>query len=237
MPIRAITFDLDDTLWDVGDAIRIAERNAFAYLSEHCPNITKHQDIVSLRQLMLQLLEEEPELTHRISHLRKKTLARAVEQSGYSAEEADRHATAAFNIFLEGRHQVSLFQDVLPVLQALHQRYTIGALTNGNADINRLTIGPYFDFSFSAEQFRRSKPHPTLFRAALDFTGLTASECVHVGDHPEHDILGAQQAGFFSIWVNLKGDAWPGGTPASAEINNLSELPQAIKHIETLATL
>jgi len=177
------------------------------------------------------VLEQHPELTHQISTLRRKALARALRQSGYTQQQADLHAQAAFNVFLDTRHQVELFPYTVEVLHQLHQRYQLGALTNGNADIGRTAIGHYFDFSFSAEQLNNSKPHPALFHAALKYTGLSGSVCVHVGDHPTHDIQGAQQAGFFSVWVNRNSAAWPGGTPPSAEVSCLSELPEVIKQL------
>lgn len=235
MPIRAITFDLDNTLWHIGDAIRHAERETYAYLTRHCPDLEEHYDIPALRELMLELLAEQPDLTHQISRLRKLALERAIRQSGYSEAQAQIHSEAAFDIFLHGRHRVTLFDHALEVLEELHQRYRIGALTNGNADVARLAVGPYFDFSFSAEEFLSNKPHPKLFNAALEHTGLKPSECIHVGDHHEHDIFGAQQAGFYTVWVNIERGEWPGGIPASAEVNSLNELPRAIAAIEKLA--
>ena len=231
MSIKAITFDLDNTLWHVDVAIRVAEQNTFGYLLKHCPKIKQHHSITSIRQLMFGLVELRPELRHQISQLRKMALATAIEQSGYSNAEALQHAETAFQVFLHGRHQVTLFDDTLEILDRLHQDYQLGALTNGNADINLLPVRPYFDFSFSAEECKSSKPDAKLFQAALNYTGFSPSECVHVGDHTEQDIFGAQQLGFYTVWININNQEWPGGVKASAEINRLSDLPRTISAI------
>ncbi|MCF7980742.1 MAG: HAD family hydrolase [Pseudomonadales bacterium] len=235
MHIKAITFDLDNTLWHVDDAIRVAEQNTFSYLTTHCPEVAQHHSIHSLRQLMHKLLQLQPELNHQISQLRKMALMKVIVQSGYSGIMAQQVAEEAFAIFLQGRHQVTLFNHALDILNLLNQDYQLGVLTNGNADIRRLPVHPYFDFAFSAEECMSRKPESPLFQAALEFTGLSPSECIHVGDHHEQDIFGAQQMGFYTVWINIDHRKWPGGTRATAEINCLSQLPNAIAAIERIA--
>ncbi len=232
--IKAITFDLDNTLWHISQAIPEGERRTFAYLKRHCPDIAAHYDIPSLRQLMLDILKQQPSLTHQISRLRKLALGQAIQKSGYSNELAQLHAQAAFDLFMDARHEVVLFDHAIEMLDELHQHYQLGALTNGNADINRLPVKPFFDFCYSAEQVLSSKPNPELFQAALSHTSLTPSQCIHVGDHSEHDIFGGQQAGFYTIWVNTDRRPWPQEyLPADAEVHCLSEIPEAISDIET----
>ncbi len=232
--IKAVTFDLDDTLWHINQAIPEGERRVFNYLKQHCPGIEHHYDITSLRQLMIGILKRDPSLNHQVSRLRKLALGEAIKRSGYSEEHARLHAQTAFDHFMDARHEVILFDHAIEVLEELHQYYQLGALTNGNADISRLPVGPYFDFCYSAEQLLSSKPDPVLFQAALSATGLKACQCIHVGDHSEHDILGAQQMGFHTVWVNINKECWPAGqSPADEEISCLSELPKAIGKIES----
>ena len=61
------------------------------------------------------------------------------------------------------------------MLELLAQRYTLGALTNGNADIYKTDAAQYFDFAFSAEDMGASKPHPAMFQAALKKPALPLS--------------------------------------------------------------
>lgn len=231
MSIKALTFDLDDTLWHNQHAIPEAERRTYEYLATHCPNISNHHTIESIRLVITQVLAEQPELINRISRLRIIALTRVLMESGYSGEIAQRHAQAAFDIFLDARHQVTFFAHALEILEQLHKRFQLGVLTNGNADINRLPVKPFFDFSFCAEEFGSSKPDPTLFRAALEHTGLKPEQCIHVGDSYNHDVQGALSAGFHAIWVNLEGNPLPEGERPVDEIRCLSELPDAVDAI------
>ena len=93
---------------------------------------------------------------------------------------------------------------------------------------NRCVAGVQF---VSAVLWCVGQGHAKLFQAALNYTGFSPSECVHVGDHPEQDIFGAQQLGFYTVWININNQEWPGGVKASAEINRLSDLPRTISAI------
>ena len=118
------------------------------------------------------------------------------------------------------------------MLKLLAQRYTLGALTNGNADIYKTDAAQYFDFAFSAEDMGASKPDPAMFQAALKNTGVIAENVIHVGDDPEHDIRGAKDIGMHTVWVNIQQKAWPdGANRADIEIASLRQLPDAIDQI------
>ena len=69
---------------------------------------------------------------------------------------------------MNGRHQLTLFDGVEEVLAQLKEKYTLGVLTNGNADIKRLGIDHYFNFSFSAEELNDSKPSATHFKKVMN---------------------------------------------------------------------
>ena len=86
-----------------------------------------------------------------------------------------------------------------------------------------------------AEEIGASKPHPDMFHAALQCTGVAAHNVVHVGDDPEHDIAGARKVGMHTVWMNARGMAWPDGPRASREISNLRQLPEAIADIAASA--
>ena len=118
------------------------------------------------------------------------------------------------------------------MLELLAQNYTLGALTNGNADIYKTDAAEYFDFAFSAEDMGASKPDPAMFQAAIKQTGVAAEHIIHVGDDPDHDIRGARDIGMHTVWVNTQRRAWPGeGDSADCEIVTLHQLPDAIGHI------
>lgn len=226
MPVtlRLITFDLDDTLWDVAPVLQAAEAGLLAWLAEHAPRLGEEAG-ARLQHNRQWLLEQEPDLKGRISELRRRMLRHSLQQAGYAESEAAQLAEAAFGHFLAARQQVSLFPEVRPTLELLAGQFSLGVLTNGNADVECIGIAGYFRFAFSAEQLGVSKPDPRAFHAALQHAGVPAQAAVHIGDHPRDDIHGAQAAGMRAIWVNPQGKAWDGeGTP-DAQIASLAELP------------
>jgi FMN hydrolase / 5-amino-6-(5-phospho-D-ribitylamino)uracil phosphatase len=232
MAIRVITFDLDNTLWDVDPALLRAEAAQRDWLLQHRPGSIEQHDHDSLWQFKKAVWQRHPELVHHVSQMRIRTLYELQRAAGYGEREAREGAEQAFAVFLAERHAVVLYEEALEVLEQLAGRYKLGALTNGNADIFKTDAAEYFDFAFLAEDIGASKPAPDMFRAALDLTGATPADIVHVGDNPEHDIAGAQGVGMHTVWMNQGGAAWPGGRAPDAQISNLRQLPQAIEAIE-----
>jgi putative hydrolase of the HAD superfamily len=230
--IKVISFDLDDTLWDIDPVIVAADAAVQKWLQQHCPDVAERYTIEGLRELRGQLLKTRADLQHQISRVRICALEQALLACDYSETRTKELAKQGFDVFLDHRHAVVLFEHVEESLAQLSEQYQLGVITNGNADINKLRIGHYFSFALAAEQLNASKPSPIPFRSMLELTGKTPSEVIHIGDHHEHDIEGAQQMGIHTIWVNLQGKQWPGRTPANEEIGDYLELIPAIRRIE-----
>ena len=231
MTVRVITFDLDNTLWDVEPTLLRAEEAQRQWLLEHRPGAMEDVGHDALWELKKAVWAAHPELTHHVSQLRRLLLKEIQLRAGYGAAEAERGAAAAFDAFLEVRQQVELYDQALHVLARLAERYTLGALTNGNADVYRTDAGEYFDFAFLAEEIGASKPAPDMFHAALERTGAAPETVVHVGDHPSHDVAGALAVGMRAVWVNAAGVPWEGAQEPDAVISTLTELPAAIEAI------
>jgi FMN hydrolase / 5-amino-6-(5-phospho-D-ribitylamino)uracil phosphatase len=229
--ISVVTFDLDNTLWDVEPVLLRAEEVQQQWLLRHRPGTVEAFDHESLFEFKKSVWKRHPQLLHHVSQMRIQTLYELQIAAGYGEEEARSGAQQAFDVFLAERHKVVLYEEALGVLELLAQRFTLGALTNGNADIYKTDAAEYFDFAFLAEDVGASKPHPDMFRAALDKAGVSASEIVHVGDDPRHDIQGARDIGMHTVWVNIRQLAWPGGARADREITSLQQLPAAIDGI------
>lgn len=165
MTPRLVTFDLDDTLWDVAPVMRGAEATLRDWLASQAPRLGP-LPIEQLWAIRGQLLEAEPLLRFRLSELRRRILLQALRSAGYPDEEAASLAEGAFQAFLAARHRVSFFDDVHSTLEQLARDYTLGVITNGNADIRRLGLADYFRFAVSAEQLG--------IGVALEFTGPLA---------------------------------------------------------------
>ncbi len=235
MHIKVITFDLDNTLWDVEPALLRAERAQQDWLHRHRPGAVESYDHEGLWEFKKSVWRRHPHLLHHVSQIRIQTLYELQIAAGYSEQKARSGAEQAFAVFLEQRQQVHLYEEALVVLEILASSFTLGALTNGNADVYKTDAGDYFDFAFLAEEVGASKPHPDMFHAALQRAGVAAHNVIHVGDDPEHDIVGARAVGMHTVWMNSRGRDWPEGPRASQEISNLQQLPQAIAEIAASA--
>ncbi|WOE79444.1 HAD family hydrolase [Pseudomonas protegens] len=224
MTIKLITFDLDDTLWDTAPVIVSAEATLRQWLTDHAPNLggVPVEHLWAIRERVLQ---DEPTLKYRISALRRRVLFHALEEAGYEHSQASQLADQSFEVFLHARHQLEIFPEVLPTLEALANHFALGVVTNGNADVSRLGLADYFKFALCAEDIGVAKPDARLFHEALQRGGATADTAVHIGDHPGDDIAGAQQAGLRAIWFNPAGKTWEAERAPDAEIRSLKELP------------
>lgn len=224
MTITLVTFDLDDTLWHTAPVIQSAEIVLRQWLAAHAPQLGPFPP-ERLHEIRQRLVAATPALAHRISYLREQVLFIALNEAGYPQAEAQGLAREAFEVFLEARHQVSFFPDAPATLETLAQRYTLGALTNGNADVRRLGVADYFSFALCAEDVGVGKPDPRPFEEALRRGGATSANAVHVGDNPHDDIAGAKQAGFRAVWYNPLRLPWEGQALPDAEVATLAELP------------
>ena len=227
--IRLITFDLDDTLWDVRPALEAAEAAQWSYLNARFPSLalraTPPEQIADLRRT---LLEDKPELMHHISLFRQSFIERLLQHHGVPGGEAESAASEAFVAFLSQRHKVVLYANAQSVLNTLGRQFQLGALTNGNADVRKTEIGSYFDYAWRAEEFGVSKPDPALFHKAFEEAGVSANEVVHVGDCHDNDVSGAVSAGAKAIWFTPDGGL---SEIASEVVQELSELPAAIERL------
>ncbi|MDD2059506.1 HAD-IA family hydrolase [Pseudomonas sp. GD03860] len=227
MSIKLITFDLDDTLWDTAPVIVSAEAVLRDWLAANAPDLgaVPVEHLYAIRE---RLVQAEPGLKHRISALRRRVLFHALEDVGYSENKARELANEGFEVFLHARHQIDIFPEVQPVLEILRHHYTLGVVTNGNADVRRLGLADYFKFALCAEDLGVGKPDPQPFLEALRHGQVDAHAAVHIGDHPGDDIAGAQRAGLRAIWFNPQGKAWEADNPPDAEIQRLSQLPELL---------
>lgn len=202
--IRALTLDLDDTLWPIWPAITRAEENLHRWLAEHAPRCAERYPVAAMRELRDRIARDNPQLAHDFSAQRKLSLATALRDS----EEDEAHAEAAFEIFIVGRNQVDLYPDVAPALQRLAARFPIAALTNGNADLSRIGLHQHFVFQLGAREHGTAKPDAGIFHACCERLGVAPAEVLHIGDDPEMDVLGAHRAGLRSAWVNRNDATW-----------------------------
>lgn len=138
--LKVITFDLDDSLWDIAPVITRAEARLHAWFAVHYPRIAERFGPHDLQILRRQAGLVHPQLAHDLTALRKLSLRAAFEQAGYGTDGVE----DAFAVFWAARNDVMLHADVVPALEALASRYTLGTISNGNADVGRAGLGRFF---------------------------------------------------------------------------------------------
>ena len=224
LAIRAITFDLDDTLWDIWPVVARAEQLLHDWLANRYPRISERFNPLELRELCGAVADAHPDIAHDRTLLRKKAMQAAAMQVGYCTFDVD----AAFAVFHAARNAVELYEDARPVLERLARRYTLASLSNGNADVRLIGLHNVFSFSLNAIDVGVAKPHSLIFETACRLLGVLPEQIVHVGDDPDDDVRGGINAGFRTVWVNRTERDWPGGQRADAEVSSLEELERVL---------
>lgn len=224
--IRAITLDLDDTLWPIWPVIARAEAVLQAWLAEHAQATHALYAVPgALRAIRERMNDLRPDLLHDLSALRRESIRLALTQAGDDPALAE----PAFDAFFAERQRVELFDDALPALEYLSSRWPVVALSNGNADVRRVGLGEYFHGAVSAREAGAAKPDARIFHHAARAAGVEAAQVLHIGDDPRLDGLGALQAGMQTVWLNREGAPWPHeGPKPHATVGSLHDLRQLL---------
>ncbi|MGH8299190.1 MAG: HAD family hydrolase [Steroidobacteraceae bacterium] len=223
--IRAVAFDLDNTLWDVGPVIVRAEQSLQEWLRQHCPRIAERVSIEEMRVARERLARSEPHNAHDFTYLRITALAAHARECGYGEEVAAR----AFEVFFAARNELQLYADVQPALERLRARYTLASLSNGNADLELIGLAALFCVSLNARQIGAAKPHPRCFQQLARDLRLEPRSILYVGDDPFLDVEAGRAAGLRTVWMNRSGAPWPSNLePADLDVADCLRLAELI---------
>jgi FMN hydrolase / 5-amino-6-(5-phospho-D-ribitylamino)uracil phosphatase len=225
LKVRAICFDLDNTLWDVWPVIVRAEQKMYDFLSQRYPRVVANMTLEMMRKAREQTAAAHPQMRHDFTFLRKQTLREHAREFGY----AEAMVEEAFDAFIQARNEVELYEDVLPALEQLGKRYRLFTASNGNADLGKIGIAHFFERTIAARHVGALKPDPAIFRKVIEGTDLEPHEVVYVGDDPQLDVAGARGAGMQAIWIDRQGSDWPPEIPpATYTVRTLAELAQLL---------
>src|SRR4029453_18339146 len=144
--IRALCFDLDNTLWDVWPVIRRAEQAMYDFLAQRYPRVVAALTVEQMRAAREQTAAEYPQMRHDFTFLRMQTLRDHARDFGYAASMAEE----AFDAFIQARNEVVLYDDVLPALAQLRASFRLFTASNGNADLAKLGLAHFFERSVAA---------------------------------------------------------------------------------------
>jgi len=206
--IELITFDLDDTFWDIRSTIINAENNSRKWAEDRIGEKIEWGTFEDFMKVRSELVKKDPSLEYDLGMLRKKTIAYHTKKYFKDTKDLNKFIEEAYSFFLGERHKVTFYDDVVIVLEELSSKYKLGVLTNGNADVNKLGIGHLFDFSISSIDVKSNKPDQAHFVKARELSQVNFKNTLHVGDHPVNDILGARKLGINTMWFNLNHLNW-----------------------------
>ncbi len=211
-PLKAVLFDLDDTLFDH----RYSSRASLTVLRQHYEHLQQstldelellHRNI--LEEVHLQVLAGAISL-HEARVIR---MQRLFEQHGLriSREMAEERATISRQTYQASRQVV---QGAISLLEALRPHVKIGIVTNNllQEQLDKLdycNLAPLIDALIVSEEVGVAKPDPKIFQVALERLDCTPHEAVMVGDSWTTDIVGANCARIRAVWLNRYGVACP----------------------------
>jgi len=220
--IKAISLDLDDTLWPIEPCIVRAEAALDEWLREHCPSVAARFSPAAMRAERDRVWQQNPHLTHDLSALRRMSLADVFAPFGFGEEFVERAMTA----FSAARNRVDFYPETLAALDVLAARYPLASLTNGNADLDVIGIGRHFRVRIYSRDAGCAKPDRRIFERTATALGIEPRELLHVGDDPWMDVEGARGAGCPVVWLDRGTIDWPGElAPPTHRIESLDTLP------------
>ncbi|MFI1280678.1 HAD family hydrolase [Streptomyces sp. NPDC020858] len=229
MPIRAVLWDIDDTLFDYtgADAVGLAGQLAAARIAERYG--TSAQALALWREITDRHWARFAAGEGTFQGQRRDRVREFLDDPGMTADEAD----AWFDQYVEHYKAAwTVFPDVVPALDALAGVYRHGVLTNSSAanqdpKLRHLGLRDRFEVLVCAVELGVSKPEAEAFLAACEALGLPPGDVAYVGDQPEIDARGARDAGLLAVWLDRDGGRGE-GPDGVHRIEGLDQLPELL---------
>lgn len=242
LPLQAITFDLDDTLWDNHGVMVATETGHYAWLDRELagwlqahgrstsPRFGECFPLESFELRRRALAHAHPLHRGHFTWLRERALTEMLGEYGLEPATAEQWARAAMARFMELRHRVEPHPEVEPLLTGLGRYYRLASITNGNVDIQRLALGRHFPVAIAAGEIFAPKPDPRPFLAALARLGASSARALHVGDSWREDVEPARRLGMQVAWISPHVDDTP-MPPGIHRLDHVRELPALLRRL------
>jgi HAD superfamily hydrolase (TIGR01549 family) len=238
--IKAVFFDLSDTLCDYQTASAAAIESACEYAFGHSPALTA----TGLREAYLREGRHAAEESKRWTATRPapsggvdqheyRLWERALEKCGV-VNPILAHAVA-LHYQLSRMRALKLFADTLPALQALQGRTRLGLVAEGspgivNEELALLDIHGLFSINVIEGDLGYTKYNPQVFAHAVREAQCEPREAAHIGDSLETDVASAHGAGLITVWVSRSGDEPPPDSVVKPDhtVADLSPVPDLL---------
>ena len=202
--ISALTFDLDDTLYDNRQVIQRTEHESLCFVQQYHPSLNTLESI-DLHRIRQSLREAEPEIYHDVTEWRRRAVERAMLDVGLSSDDAAAGAEAAMHNFAKWRSRIDVPQETHDTLAKLAEKWPLVAITNGNAQPELFGLNDYFKFVLRAGPDGRAKPFNDMYHLAAERLDIPLGEILHVGDDLTTDVAGAIRCGMQACWIKPEG--------------------------------
>lgn len=226
-PIKALTFDLDDTLYDNSPFMAWAEKAVIESLRQQT-NLP-HIQLDDFSKVKKAVLLAEPDIYHDVLIWRAAAIKSFLTLQGIKDKIRQQKITdIVMADFIRERNKINVPQSTLATLTNLAKMYPLAVITNGNAEIDKIGLSPYFKFALRAGPDGLAKPFVDMFKIAAERLAVPMENILHVGDYLYADVQGAINSGMQSCWLNITGGDIYQNNDATVlphvEINQLSEL-------------
>jgi putative hydrolase of the HAD superfamily len=198
-PIKAITFDLDDTLYENTSVIVKAESSLIELMHNQYP-ATRRVDKGFWRTHQRAHVLANPLLRNDMSELRRLSLESGFMALGLLGNELHAATKTCFEHFYFQRSNFTLNKNIHSLLKTLSENLPLVAITNGNVDLQQIGLDGYFSACFKSSVALPMKPNKAMFDAAQSYLNIPHENILHVGDNLPKDIFGALKAGYQTAW-------------------------------------
>lgn len=242
-PFKAISFDLDDTLYNNRPVMLAIEKQMVEYFAHQLADFASQTNTVFNRQFWSSFrnkaIQTDPELTHDVVFLRLETYRLGLISLGLNDDEANKEAQAALDYFITLRSDFSVPETSKQLLAYLSQYYPLVAISNGNVDTKALGIDHYFQYIYHAgfqknvsnivkTTLLKQKPAADMFSLVCQKLTIKPEHLLHVGDCGFADIHGALNAGCQTAWLPHYGVGKPLKQLPHIALNVVNDLTQLV---------
>ncbi len=245
MPIRAVMFDLGNTLMHANapDMWPAVIRRGNQALMDYLCNqgiLTKRESLITeFNQRLRQYYAERDQYMIETSTFL--VLKELLSDKGFAKVSDSTIRESLDEHYAVTQKNWKLERDTIPSLKALRKgNYKMGIISNAGDDrdvqqlVEKFNIGEYFELVLSSAACGYRKPHQRIFELALEYLNTRANEVAMVGDTLDADVQGANQMDMYSIWITRRVEN-PESDPSikpQATIKTLAELPGFLQELE-----
>ncbi|MBL4899479.1 MAG: HAD-IA family hydrolase [Colwellia sp.] len=237
--IKAISFDLDDTLYSNKPVMQAIEKKMIAYffqlliLKNNKRNQHKPLNVHFWSHFRRQAILKQPNLAHDVVKVRLISYQLGFMSLGLTEHNAQQQAQAALDYFIQLRSDFTVPEQSKNLLANLSKKVALIAISNGNVDTKALGISQYFQHIYHAGwqsdgSLLKQKPASDMFALACRQLAIKPSQLLHVGDCGNADIQGALLAGCQVAWLPCYDVGKPITVLPHIELNELSLLGQLL---------